>query len=121
MKPLLSTLATAVTVLLFMVGCSQELELPPISKSKTDFRTSKIEISEALENASTLMTEFEGNTKSVDREIESIQIVGNDRTRSETSDTLLYLVNYKGNEGFALLGSDQRMSSVLLTLIQVWV
>ena len=75
--------------------------------------STKVSIEEALEAADNMLAELEGGTRSVGRHVESVEIVTTpSQTRSDSSDSLLYVVNYTDNAGFALLGTDSRMKEI---------
>lgn len=69
----------------------------------------------AINRANSLINEIEGNNKTrSSREIAEVVLIGNDNnTRSGLDqDSLLYLINYDDNKGFALLSADLRTNPV---------
>lgn len=52
-----------------------------------------------------------GQSRIVDKE--SLQVICNSKTRSNTSDTLIYIVNYADNEGFAIIPAIQGTDELL--------
>lgn len=75
----------------------------------------KVELAEALLWADNLFDIMGVKNTRSGRFVESVDIYNSEKTRSGNSflpDTLLYLVNYSNNEGFALLGADRRIPTV---------
>lgn len=99
---------------LIMVACSQEepVVVPdkPKSKSQSEHRVS---LDDALKTADALLAQIgEPGTRSKPRRVESIEYMTNPSTRAAGGDTLLYLVNYSDDAGFALLAADNRLRPV---------
>ena len=70
-------------------------------------------LEEALTIADNWFTQMERNTRSVDRKVKSVDYVKSAyRTRSDDHDTLMYLVNYENNQGFALLGCPETSKDI---------
>ncbi|GEM_PF-2684856 len=103
----------ALVLPLLLTGCSDEClyEAPDLSVQATIDTWVPIEI--ALENADILMAQFETGTRSSERKVESINVIGQtNRTRGLSADSILYVVNYADNAGYAILGTDSRQHSV---------
>ena len=52
-----------------------------------------------------------GQSRIVDKD--NLRVICNSKTRSNTSDTLIYVVNYKDNEGFAIVSAVQGTDELL--------
>ena len=126
MKKLLSLL---VCVLLGapLVGCRDDADDIETKKTQTTQQKTRIALDEAVENALMFISELEecetGATRAVGRRFASVEYVTSKETsttcatRSVTSDegnadTLLYLINYADNGGFALMPADRRLDAV---------
>lgn len=55
----------------------------------------------------------EGKTRSVERTVESVEVIRGRMTRSTDGAPLYYVINYKDNEGFAVVGADSRLRHVI--------
>lgn len=96
-------------VMISIMGCSTD---DPVSSERCEYRETTVSLSRALENAESFFAEIEGETRT-SRKIESVSVITDSKaTRGAVPDTLLYLVNYEGCSGFALLGADERMSDI---------
>lgn len=93
-------------------GCTSE-DIPYQESTQTP-TSNRLSLDEALTNADAFFATIDGNTRTVIRKVGSVKPIGtSSSTRSEADiDTLLYLVNYADNNGFALLGADQRVPAV---------
>ncbi|MDE5663811.1 MAG: Spi family protease inhibitor [Muribaculaceae bacterium] len=97
----------------FMAGCSEEIPVPGIEDAAQDVTSHRIGIEDALANAEAIMADFDPATRSANRKVATISsVVTQSKTRSGASDTLLYVVNYADNSGYALLGADKRVRPV---------
>lgn len=98
---------------LSLTSCSDTME-PDQTTEKTEVinEPGHLSIEDALANAEAFFAELD-QTRS-GRKVQSINILKRKSTRTEDNKTndLLYLVNYSDNQGFALLGSDERMLDV---------
>lgn len=112
MKNLISTL---VLLMLVVTACSTE---EPVEVSVKDaaqpLNTFKVPLNRALEQANVFMSRIEKPaTRGTSRSVESVSVITEGAlTRSASQDTLLYVVNYNDNLGFAILGADMRLPSV---------
>ncbi|MBO4964807.1 MAG: C10 family peptidase [Muribaculaceae bacterium] len=72
-----------------------------------------IPVSEALNIADAFMSNIEGETRAT-RMVSKIEVKTSSKTRSLTNgaDTLLYLINYSDNAGFALVSADRRLPAI---------
>lgn len=83
---------------------------------KDDKLQQKLTVKEITENAINLRKElFRSSTKGCDNEIsvENVQALVRQMTKSENKgnvDTVLYVVNFSNNNGFAVLSADERVS-----------
>ena len=74
-------------------------------------------LNDALKSADAIFAEIAPQTRTSSRKIASVQIIGDSKaalTRSgeDGLDTMLYLVNYADDQGFALLSADWRTKPV---------
>lgn len=101
-----------------MIACSAEDDLTVSQKSESPKPANKFRIS--LEDASNRaesiinLIEKERHTRSNGkRTIRSVDYYINPSTRGgESIDTLLYLINYGDEQGFALVSADERLDPV---------
>ena len=97
-----------ISILAIMTAACAESEWEPASQ--TDVSTSPHSennrtLEEALAYADDWFAQMDEPTRSEGRRVESVEYVSSaSRTRSGDADTLMYLVNYEDNAGFALLG-----------------
>lgn len=109
MRKLIQMILAILWVSVCLSGCSAE---EPSQEKQANNPSASSSLIRALENADRFFSYMEGTTKS-SRRVESIKVVtDNQVTKNSNSDTLLYLVNYQDNAGFALLGADERMSDI---------
>lgn len=94
--------------ILLLAGCSQE-DLPTMP-DKTQSST-RVSLQQALKNADRVFANLSGGTRTV-RRVKDVQTLGSGVTRSNSSDTLYYVVNYENEGGFAVLGADTRLDKV---------
>ncbi|MCM1290587.1 MAG: C10 family peptidase [Prevotella sp.] len=95
-----------------MIGCSSEEVLyePDSMNKKNDHSVS---LSEALNVADGMMMEISQNSTRTLRVVSSVEYKLSEKTtRANGADTLLYLVNYSDNQGFALLSADKRLPAI---------
>lgn len=101
-----------ILISLLFCGCAKESFENSNSINGDNSEDSRISLERALEIADGFFAETEGMTRT-SREIANVEIIKSPATRGiESNDTLLYLVNYKDNKGFALLGTDERMHDI---------
>ena len=103
----------ALVLPLLLTGCSDECRYEATDLSVQATIDTRVPIEIALENADNLMAQFETGTRTSERKVESINVIGQtNRTRGLSADSILYVVNYADNAGYAILGTDSRQHSV---------
>ncbi|MBR4887009.1 MAG: C10 family peptidase [Muribaculaceae bacterium] len=111
-KKLISFAAVA----LVLTACSSEEPItPPMTKNDAvGANPYRVSLTDALKNADALLGELgEGEaTRSTERKVESVEYYSRPGTRALGGDTLLYLVNYADDAGFALLSADSRLRPI---------
>ena len=111
-KKLISYAAVA----LVLTACSSEEPItPPMTKNDAvGVNPYRVSLTDALKNADALLGELgEGETtRSAERKVESVEYYSCPGTRALGGDTLLYLVNYADDAGFALLSADSRLRPI---------
>lgn len=111
-KKLISYAAVA----LVLTACNSEEPMTPPNQVNDVIGTNpyRVSLNEALKNADALLGELgEGETtRSAERKVESVEYFSRPGTRSLGGDTLLYLVNYADDAGFALLSADSRLRPI---------
>ena len=98
----------------------------PIGNSPTENRTDlfKVTVEEAEETVADFLSQMESSEEnisrsgSVRREIGDVHAIRNTSIMSRSTDiagidTLMYVVNFKDDEGFALVGADKRTESII--------
>lgn len=103
-----------------MIGCMRENDQdPPIRKNSTD--EYRIERQEALANLDRVLSAIDGaKTKGVRRQVANMRIIQMPETsvltRSGRSfpDSLLYAVNFLGDQGYAILAADRRIADHIM-------
>lgn len=106
MKKLLYFLFVAFTV----VGCSKDegLEYPTGNVNVANHESGTRSLADALQSADEFFASVCGETtRSRAKSLIDVEYLTMGSTRSGESDTLLYLVNYGMNDGFALLGAKE--------------
>ena len=105
-----------VAVALVLTACSSEEPITPQNQVNDAMGANpyRVSLTDALKNADALLGELsEGEvTRSVERKVESVEYYSRPGTRSLGGDTLLYLVNYADDAGFALLSADSRLRPI---------
>lgn len=115
MKKIIYYLAGIAAISCLVTGCEKDGFLEEHSrdevKSSNPYR---VTLNEALASADVLLTQLDGRKTRSSRQVKSVEYyTGADtKTRSAASDTLLYIVNYANDEGFAILGADNRMCPI---------
>lgn len=103
-------------VALVLAACnSEEPIVPPMVKNDAmGANPYRVSLTDALKNADALFGELgEGETtRSAERKVESVEYYSRPGTRALGGDTLLYLVNYADDAGFALLSADSRLRPI---------
>ena len=107
---------TFTAVALVLAACSSEEPIaPPMVKNDAmGANPYRVSLTDALKNADALLGELgEGETtRSAERKVESVEYYSRPGTRALGGDTLLYLVNYADDAGFALLSADSRLRPI---------
>ena len=105
-----------VVVALMLTACSSEEPITPPNQVNDAVGANpyRVNLTDALKNADALLGELgEGEaTRSAERKVESVEYYSRPATRSLGGDTLLYLVNYADDAGFALLSADSRLRPI---------
>lgn len=114
MKRLLQLLIAATAAI--MAGCSSD-NLPDLQNAREKdpiLAPHRVSLNKALNHADRYLEAIEGVRTRHARIPASVEILGgNIPTRSsQSSDTLLYVVNYANDQGFAVLGADDRLLPV---------
>lgn len=109
-------LLTILIVFMAAISCTEKGET---IESESRQETTTIPLSQALDNLNDLLIKLSLETKNMDNRLycaESITPLGNRQfapmTKScdvEIPDTLLYIVNFDGESGFAILSADVRL------------
>lgn len=107
-----------------IVGCTNsEYDLSPIIES-AKVNTTRISQDSAIENLLQVMEFRSSQTKSSELQIKNVYSVGssdfNAATRSDTDitvDSLLYIVNFENDEGFAVVAADTRVPADVLAIV----
>ena len=111
-KKLISYAAVA----LVLTACSSEEPITPPNQVNDAMGANpyRVSLTDALKNADALLGELgEGETtRSAERKVESVEYYSRPGTRALGGDTLLYLVNYADDAGFALLSADSRLRPI---------
>lgn len=103
---------------LLVSACSGDIDLDNLQKQtyfdttseSTYRRSSEDAVKLALEYISTIETP---QTRSSKRIVSKVEALGTQsKTRSAEQDTLLYLINFEDNQGFALISADERAMPV---------
>ena len=107
---------TFVAVALMLAACSSEEPMTPptVENDAMGANPYRVSLTDALKNADALLGELgEGETtRSAERKVESVEYYSRPGTRALGGDTLLYLVNYADDAGFALLSADSRLRPI---------
>lgn len=105
-------LLSAIAILILLPCCSDEIAYESEYTSSNQQVGYRVPFEDALKVAEDLFDVIDGATRS-ERPVTKIEVLCNGKTRSsEMTDTLLYLVNFGENQGFALLGADKRLSGI---------
>lgn len=103
-------------VALVLAACSSEEPIAPptVENDAMGANPYRVSLTDALKNADALLGELgEGETtRSAERKVESVEYYSRPGTRALGGDTLLYLVNYADDAGFALLSADSRLRPI---------
>lgn len=111
MKKLLYVIAGMGILLLFaLLGCTDELMEQKNDAVNASEKNPSTALEQALARAEEFFSQIGASTRSPRQAASVLSIVG-ETTRSEL-DTLLFLVNYADNQGFALLGADPAVMDI---------
>ena len=113
-----TTFFIAAIATLLCTNCSNdepEVNLPKQPVSSNPYRVS---LNDAVDAALPLLNQLDGLRTRSNRQISDIEYVVQDlRTRSNSEpyalDTTIYIVNFKDDNGFAILGADKRVPAIL--------
>lgn len=92
--------------LLLFGACSSEAPMLPTEISNTSEVPQKFDLNAALKIAEEALGQLDPATRGKERAVGSIEAVRSEITRGSESDTILYLVNYVGDTGFALMDAE---------------
>lgn len=97
----------------FLTGCSSDNTLlPEVSETKKIANEYSIPLSDAVKIADAFMCNIDKGTRT-ERTISKVEVKTSRATRSGIgADTLLYLINYADNNGFALVSADKRLPAI---------
>lgn len=112
-KKFLGIICLSIQIILF-ANCSGDNGLLPDMPSAVETQNQySIPVSEALNIADAFMSNIEGETRAI-RMVSKIEVKTSSKTRSLSNgaDTLLYLINYSDNAGFALVSADRRLPAI---------
>lgn len=109
------------TILMAISGCSDDYKfgLDIANQGLTSSQIRTIDDALVIAEQAKAMLGGESNTRSTQmREIdrENVRVICNDKTRSLSSaglDTLIYVVNYAGDEGFAIISANPATEALL--------
>lgn len=109
-KLLYLVVASVVALVAGLAGCADDL--PEMKQTEQDPTSTvgKSALDMALERADEFFAQI-GATTRTPRRIATVNTIAGATTRCE-SDTLLFLVNYADNQGFALLGADPSINDI---------
>ena len=110
MKKILLLLAS-----IFVVSCSKDISANDMLKNNPT-NPYKVTAEEALKQLDGMLESWDASTRGTQRQIKEIFAHRIQKTRSDSAsipDTLLYIVNFDNEEGYAILGADVRMKPVL--------
>ena len=87
-------------------------------KTEADIESYVIGTDEMLSNLSNYYDSLETKSQNLNDDIEEIFVVGHPviTRSSSTSDTLLYVINYKNNRGYAIMSGDKRIPEKMLMM-----
>ena len=114
----LGTSLLSFVILFSVLCCTDDYKL----ETNTDNTGSKESSTRTIEDAFNIANQAnnlffnQGKTRSeqprlVDKE--NLQVICNSKTRTDSSDTLIYVVNYADNEGFAIISAIQGTDEIL--------
>lgn len=101
-------IASVIALIVIMTGCSDEPMINVKRDSGSTKTSSSIEL--ALQQAEDFFRQI-GATTRTPRQVATIDVIAETTTRDQ-SDTLLFLVNYANNQGYALLGTNPAINNI---------
>jgi len=110
---------------LFLAGCqTQDIDVqPPVQESSShSVRSHRIPVEDALRNLENFLSDSDSpKTRAASRILPSSVLsvtsnAGNGLTRSEKSDTILYVANFGDDSGYAIISADDRISEDVLAV-----
>ena len=101
---------SVIALVLGLAGCSDDM--PKVQQTDNDAASmkGKSALDMALERADEFFRQI-GATTRTPRRVATVNAIAGSTTRSE-ADTMLFLVNYADNQGFALLGADPAINDI---------
>lgn len=110
-------------IIILVASCSNLDEPIPTNSTYNNLDIFKVSIEEAEETVADFLFKMETNDESVSRsgkerrEISDVQVIRNTSIGSRSYeiagiDTLMYIVNFKNEAGFAVVGADKRTSPI---------
>ena len=116
MKRLLYPCLSVVIATAFFSCEKDALIQEPAEQAKTEAPANpyRVSLKDALETADMFLSELDGTKTRSHRSPKSIEYyINRVHTRAGSdADTLLYIVNYDDNKGFAILGADRRINPI---------
>lgn len=106
--------------LFMLVSCSADVEPSIKDKETVSTKIFKISEEEAVRRLEKVLQVFDTSTRTGRRTIKEIIPRLNSKTRTYTAeslDTLMYVVNFDDNNGYAVVAADERINDFVLALI----
>lgn len=105
-------------ILISVLSCTDDYKYETNTGNTEPNKSSIRTVAEAFEIADQAKDMFfnQSNTRSGQLRIvdkDNLRVICNSKTRSNTSDTLIYVVNYKDNEGFAIVSAIKGTDEIL--------
>lgn len=123
MKQILNTIAVFILAITLLGSCQSVME-EPITEEVLSSNSSKIysiPANEALQYLEDFMRDEIGTRSTVSRKITSINPIRyrsfKTRSEEENIDTLLYIVNFEDEGGYAILAADQRIPDKVIAIV----
>lgn len=103
---------------LFLFGCSESDDSGSVPELPKD--PHKITVEQALDELEGILDEIDGSTRSGGRRVRSVETLAASQLGAETRSTetaeigdLIHVVNFEDGAGYAILGADDRVPSVI--------
>ncbi|MBO5053490.1 MAG: C10 family peptidase [Muribaculaceae bacterium] len=110
MKQIITNL---VLMALLLTGCTSEPE-PIMPVNQQDFSKSRIRSKEeATTLACSIKSQFMSDKSRASVRVESVDAILSNQSRSGLSDTLIYVVNFADNQGYALISAPRCVEPIL--------